>query len=261
LPDAGYAADEVLDADSPVTTATAVAPELSDHEQIHARADQTTTYDLPVDVTSILGTAMHFAPAEVSGVAPQATDPQRQVVVNDQLAEAIFNRAPVPEPLDEPVAETTWAESPSEPVVAESPFAPPSIPIDIESPFAAAAEPVERSPFAGPADTYAMPSYEPIEIRPYESSYAPVAEPTEAAPASMETPTAVEAAWPEPVRSAPAWPTETTEPAPSAEPAVAAPEHGSSGWLERAKARVADIYYDPDADAPAIAEDEGGQTR
>jgi hypothetical protein len=30
--------------------------------------------------------------------------------------------------------------------------------------------------------------------------------------------------------------------------------------LERAKARVADIFYDPDAEAPVIAHDEDDQT-
>ncbi|MGV8848323.1 MAG: hypothetical protein ACOH16_02135 [Propionibacteriaceae bacterium] len=237
-------ADEIFDADSSFTIAPVVAPELSAHEQVHAWADQTTTYDLSVDVTSILGTAMHFAPPEVAGVAPQATDPQRQVVVNDQLADAIFDRPSVTEP------------------VADSPFAPPAVPIDLESPLAAAAEPAELAPFASPADTYTLPSYEPVEIRPYESSYAPVVEHTEAAPAATEAPATEEAAWLEPVPSAPAWPTETTgEAEPAPEHADAPHEHGASSWLERAKARVADIYYDPDADAPVIPEDEGGQTR
>jgi hypothetical protein len=122
------------------------------------------------------------------------------------------------------------------------------------SPFAPPAAPVEAAPFVSPADTYALPSYEPVEIPPYESTDAPVVEPPAPAPVVDQ------AAWPEPVPSAPAWPTAPTEGAAPAVDPAGHHDHESSGWLERAKARVADIFYDPDSDAAAAPKDEDDQT-
>jgi len=245
-----------------------VAPENAPHEQLHAWAANNPAYDLSVDVSSIVGVALRFAPAQLAGVAPQADDSQRHIVVNDEAAAAMFARSAPAEAQPE----------------APAPYAPPAEPEPYAPPAQAAYE-----PFAPPASTFA-PEAQPYDVPP---AAAPVPEPDPfaftpppipesifAAPATEESApawTAPVTSVPEPAPSepepAPAW----SEPAPDAEfqPAPDAefqpapetqPEHGQPGdaehskWFDRAKMWAANNLYDPDEEEPVIAsEDAHGQ--
>ena len=103
----GFAAEEAPSPltgipDGTVPTPPTVAPENAPHEQLHAWAAANPDYDLSVDVSSIVGGALEFAPAESAGVAPQVDDTRGQIVVNDEAAAAMF--APEADPYGVPPA-------------------------------------------------------------------------------------------------------------------------------------------------------------
>jgi hypothetical protein len=271
----GFAAEEAPSPftgipDGTVLSPPTVAPENAPHEQLHAWAAANPDYDLSVDVSSIVGGALKFAPAESAGVAPQIDDTQRQIVVNDEAAAAMFARsAPTAEEPAAPAEQEPWSP-PAEP----EPWSPPAEP-------EAYAPPAEPEPWTPPATTFApeaepygvlpAPAPEP-EADPFAFTPPPIPESIFAPPAAEESApawTAPATSVPEPAPSepepAPAW----TEPAPDAEfqPAPETqPEHGQPGdaehskWFDRAKMWAANNLYDPDEDESIIrSDDDHGQ--
>lgn len=166
----GFAAEEAPSPftgipDGTVPTPPTVAPENAPHEQLHAWAAANPDYDLSVDVSSIVGGALKFAPAESAGVAPQVDDTRRQIVVNDEAAAAMFAPeadpygvppAPAPEPEPDPFA-----------------FTPPPIP---ESIFAAPAAEESAPAWTAPVTSVPEPAPSEPEPAPAWSEPAPDAE-------------------------------------------------------------------------------------
>ncbi len=142
-----------------------VAPENAPHEQLHAWAAANPDYDLSVDVSSIVGGAPKFAPAESAGVTPQVDDTRGQIIVNDEAAAAMFAPeadpygvppAPAPEPEPDPFA-----------------FTPPPIP---ESIFAAPAAEEAAPAWTAPVTSVPEPAPSEPEPAPAWSEPAPDAE-------------------------------------------------------------------------------------
>jgi nicotinate-nucleotide--dimethylbenzimidazole phosphoribosyltransferase len=210
-----------------------VAPEYAAHEQVHASASENPAYDLTVDVSSIVGAALRFVPAESAGVAPQVDDPQRQIVVNDEAAEAMFARSA-------PVAEKPAAPAEPEPYEPPAAEAEPWAPAQPES-WTAPAEPEPHEPPAAEPEPWAPAQPEswtaPAEPEPHEP---PAAEPAPYAPPAAE-------------QGPPA------DPAPEAQPEHGQQEHEGehSKWFDRAKMWAANNLYDPDEDETVVPHDEG----
>jgi hypothetical protein len=141
--------------DGTVPSPPTVAPENAPHEQLHAWAAANPDYDLSVDVSSIVGGALKFAPAESAGVAPQVDDTRGHIVVNDEAAAAMF--APEADPYGVPPAPAPAPEPDPDPFA----FTPPPIPESIFAPPAA-----EESAPAWTATETSVPEPAPSEPEP-----------------------------------------------------------------------------------------------
>ncbi len=246
-----------------------VAPELAAHEQIHAAAGAHPAYDLAVDVSSIVGVAMRFAPAESAGVAPRVDDSERQIVVNDEAAAAMFARsAPTheepavePAPHDEPAAGAVVPEA-----VPPYPFSAPEpaweVP-QVEAPQVEAHEAAEQEPAADPWAFSPPPVPDSVFAAPEGSVPSwtlPPASAPHAAPEPSDAPPvwdAPEQAWAPPAENGPEVAADSVPAAPDAEPQQGQPEHEGehSKWYDRAKMWAANNLYDPDEDESVIEGD------
>jgi hypothetical protein len=283
IPEPGFTATEPLESTDTALAAEAVDSEYAAHEQVHASASENPAYDLSVDVSSIVGVAMRFVPAESAGVAPQAEDLQRQIVVNDNAAETMSARSaaatdpepepwsPPAEPQPEPEPEP-WSPTPEpqpepepwspptepEPEPEPEPWSPPEVaPSDSAvseqeppaDPWAFTPPPIPESIFAPPVTEEPVPAWTPPVSAPEPSPSVPEETPS----VSGDTPS-----WTMP---ASAW----GEPAPDGQPASEGqteqphPEHEGehSKWFDRAKMWAANNLYDPDEDESVIKPDDG----